>query len=91
MFERITIKYAGNYYEWGNEQRPLTELDVPVSPDGLSLEDGISDESIKTALMAALGAPNLDGFVVDPPQEERQRGEHAEKTVLNLRPPAIWG
>ncbi len=89
-FERITIKYGGNYHEWGNDQQPLTDLDIPLAANG-ALEEGIDDESVKTAVMVALDAPNLEGYVVDPPQDERDRGEHGEKTVLNLRPTATYG
>ena len=76
-FEKVALKYGGNYYEW-----PLTELDL-VDP---------TDDSIKTAVMAKLGpATNLSDFVVGPPETERLSGQHDDKTVINIHPTATLG
>lgn len=83
MFDRITIKYSGHYKEW-----PLSDLDIS--------SENPSDEEIRDAVMLRLdhdGLPvtALDGYVVDPPEEERLAGQHNDKTVLNIRPSATYG
>ncbi len=83
-YERVTIKYDGRFYEFA-----MADLDLPdaASP---------TDADIQTAVigrLAAEGVPsaNLAGFVIDPPESERQSGEHDSKTVLNIRPTATFG
>lgn len=90
-WDRLTIKFDGRSYEF-----PISEVDV--NPDNPR------DEEIRVAASAAIFAqhqeenpgvepvrPDFSRFVVDPPEAERLRGDHADKTVLNLRPSASYG
>lgn len=83
MFDRVTMKYDGNYYEWS-----VNELDMPV--------EGATDDQIKTAALGRLmlngvASANLNEYIVDPPQLERLSGMHNDKIVLNIRPTALYG
>ena len=76
--ERVTIKYNGEFHEFQSDA-----LDInPSNP---------TDSAVMAAVMGALGAHDLTGFVVDPPETERQQGSHETKTVLNIRPTAVYG
>ncbi len=94
-FERITIKHDGVYREWGNQEHPLDELDIALAESGMELMPRITDEQVMTAISISLGGDgtpvDLSNFVIDPPESERLAGQHDEKTVLNLRPPATFG
>jgi hypothetical protein len=68
MFEKVVVKYDGELREFG-----LADLD-------LANPDNPNDDELKQALCVALGAPNLNEYVVD-------RAE----TVLNVRPAATYG
>ena len=95
-FERITIKHDGVYREWGNESNPLNSLDIALAESGTELQANITDEQVITAISVELAGEDespvdLSNFVVDPPEAERLAGQHDDKTVLNLRPPATFG
>ena len=76
--ERVTIKYDGQYSEF-----QAGDLDMsPTNP---------SDAEATTAVIAQLDIDNLTGYVVDPPETERNSGQHDDKTVLNVRPTASYG
>ena len=90
-WDRVTVKHDGRYFEF-----PIDTIDV--NPDNPT------DEQIKTAMAGAIHAqlqdespgsdpavPDFSRFTVDPPQAERLSGQHANKTVLNLRPSASYG
>lgn len=89
MFEKVSVKFSGEYFEFS-----VSELDV--DPNNLN------DSSLKLAVASmirdvfanrgqSIPLPNLNGFVVDPPEDERLQGMHNDKTVLNLRPSAVLG
>lgn len=82
--QKVTVKYGGEPYEFD-----VSELDMsPVNP---------SDQEVRDAIIGALShrhgitVANLNEFVVVPPQDERNAGEHDAKTVLNLMPDATYG
>lgn len=82
-FEKVTIKYNGEYYQW-----PVSELDLPSGD--------VTDDQIRLAVVQALSAEgvivsDLNNFVVDPLESERLNGEHEDKTDLNVRPSATYG
>jgi hypothetical protein len=89
MFEKVSVKFSGEYFEFS-----VSDLDV--DPNNLN------DSSLKQAVAVkirdvysdrgqSIALPNLNGFVVDPPEDERLQGMHNDKTVLNLRPSAVLG
>lgn len=74
----VTIKYNGEFHEF-----PVESLDFnPQNP---------SDAAVLAAVRGALSAETLNGFVVDPPEVERNTGQHDTKTVINIRPTATYG
>lgn len=83
MFEKLTIKYNGEYHEF-----PVIDLDMSA--------DLATDAHIISAVTSQLRenndqSVNLSGYVVDPPESERLAGQHNDKTVLNIRPTAVYG
>lgn len=77
--EKILVKYEGG----------VTQLDVVN--DGLDMgQTNPSDEEVMNAVMQKTEIDNLDGYVVDPPQAERNAGQHETITVLNIRPSAHY-
>jgi len=79
-FEKVAIKYDGRY-----EEAVLSELDLanPGSP---------TDSELKTALAVELDSrgfdsPDLSGYVVDPPENERV---DSDLTILQIRPSATY-
>lgn len=78
MFDKVTMKFDGRFYEW-----PVSELDMPA--------DAATDSHVLAAVQTKLGVESLSGYVVDPPQSERLAGQHDDKTVLNVRPTATYG
>lgn len=82
--QKVLIKYSGEAYEFD-----VSELDMSASNP--------SDAEVRQAVVLALHqrhsleVDNLNEYVVVPPQDERNSGQHDAKTVINLMPDATYG
>lgn len=76
--QTVTIKYNGEYHEF-----QAADLDMS--------QTNPADREVLNAIMVRLNINDLTGFVVDPPENERNLGQHDTKTVLNVRPTATYG
>lgn len=92
MFNRVTAKYGGQYFEY-----PLDELDLdPERPIDTDVRTALA-QRIAVDIAAEKGGepadhlPDFAAFTVDPPEAERLDGRHAEKEVLSVRPSAEYG
>lgn len=82
MFNKVTVKYDGNFYELN-----VSDMDVPEQP---------TDNQIKNAVASEIenrtgSRPNLASYVVYPTETERLSGMHNDKEVLNISPVAQLG
>jgi hypothetical protein len=87
VIDKVTIKYNGQYIEFPERDKGFETLtdQLDINPNNPS------DAAVTAAVMGALGANSLSGFVIDPPETERMAGQHDTKTVLNIRPTATYG
>ena len=86
--EKVLIKYAGRSFE-------LAVSEMDLAPDNPSDQEVKDAAAVRVSqILAEEGesvTPDFSNLVVDPPQNERQAGQHPDKTVLNMRPPASYG
>ena len=74
----VRIKYDGELHEF-----QASNLDMGTTNP--------SDNEVIASVMVALDTDGLTGYVVDPPESERNAGNHDDKVVLDVRPSATYG
>ena len=78
MFEKVTVKYNGQYHEF-----VLQDLDLatPQNPN---------DSDLKAAIALNIPGSSFVDYVVSPPESERLAGQHNNITTLNIHPVASY-
>ncbi len=86
--EKVLIKYDGRSFE-------LDVADMDLAPDNPSDQEVKDAAAVRISQILAdegnPATPDFSNLVVDPPQNERQDGQHPNRTVLNMRPSATYG